>query len=380
MSKFLEIRSKNKDICTLGECGGSITSILQYLLETKVVDGVLNIKKYDDIYDGVPVFITDPKEILETAGSLHCAPTMVADLISEYLDDKKLAVVVKPCDAMAINELVKRNRFNSENLFIIGLNCGGTLMPEPAQRMFELFYDLNPEDIIKEEIDKGQIIVLLKDGTEKGVKIDELEEKGWGRRENCQRCEVKIPRNTDIVCGNWGATEGWTFTEVISEKGVKLINDAVKDGFIESKTPSDKQIEIRAKLEKIMEKLADKFQKKQLNTEYPSIEKWDEYWNRCIECYGCRDVCPICWCNECEIERFFENESLTPPDPLTFQGVRLTHMSFSCINCGQCEDVCPVHIPLSKIYYKAQKNYRENTGYIAGITDELPPLYSPENE
>jgi len=169
MSKFLEIRSKNKDICTLGECGGSITSILQYLLETKVVDGVLNIKKYDDIYDGVPVFITDPKEILETAGSLHCAPTMVADLISEYLGDKKLAVVVKPCDAMAINELVKRNRFSSENLFIISLNCGGTLMPEPAQRMFELFYDLNPENIIKEEIDKGQIIVLLKDGILKTI-------------------------------------------------------------------------------------------------------------------------------------------------------------------------------------------------------------------
>ena len=29
--------------------------------------------------------------------------------------------------------------------------------------------------------------------------------------------------------------------------------------------------------------------------------------NRCIQCYACRDICPICWCNECELEKsYFE--------------------------------------------------------------------------
>lgn len=46
------------------------------------------------------------------------------------------------------------------------------------------FYDIDPDDIIAEEIDKGQIIIELKNGIEKGVKIDDLEEKGWPRREN----------------------------------------------------------------------------------------------------------------------------------------------------------------------------------------------------
>jgi formate dehydrogenase subunit beta len=379
-SEFLEIKSKDDNICNLGECGGSVTSILKYLLESNLVDKVLTIGKYDDIYDGVPLVIENPEDVDKTAGSLHCAPTMIGDLISRFLNDSKVGVVVKPCDSMALNELEKRNRFDRDNLYIIGLNCGGTLMPQPAQKMFELFYDVDPEDIVKEEIDKGQIIIELKDGTEKGVKIDDLEEKGWGRRENCQRCEIMIPRNTDLVCGNWGADDGWTFTEIISEKGKNLVQDAIKAGVIQSKTPSKEQIAKRAKLEKIMTNLMKKFETKHLKTEYPSLEEWDKYWNRCIECYGCRDVCPICWCNQCEIEKLNPENHSRSPDPLTFQGVKLSHMSYSCVNCGQCDDVCPMEIPISKLFYKLQKKYREKTGYNAGFGEELPPLYSPEME
>lgn len=380
-SEFLLIRSKNDEICKLGECGGSVTSILQGLLEENLVDNVLTVKKGEDIYDGIPVLISDPNEIEETAGSLHCAPTMVADLIPKFADKSKVAVVCKPCDAMAINELEKRNQIDKDQVFAIGLNCGGTLMPEAAQKMFKIIYELDPEDIVKEEIDKGQIIAVLKDGTEKGIKIDDLEEDGWGRRENCQRCEIMIPRNCDIACGNWGSEDGWTFVELITDKGKELVKEAISKGYIESKSTSEKQQELRLKLEKIMTKLMTKFEKKHLDTEYPSVEDWDQYWNRCIQCNGCKDICPICWCNKCELENeYLKNESELPPDPLIFQGVRLSHMAFSCVNCGQCEDVCPMEIPVSRMYKKVQNKYREKTEYKAGFSDELPPLYDPENE
>lgn len=380
-SEFLQIRSKNDKICELGECGGSVTSLLKFLLEENIVDYVLAVKKGDDLYDGIPVLISDPEELEETAGSLHCAPTMAADLIRKFASDSKVGVVCKPCDAMAINELEKRNQINADNIYTIGLNCGGTLMPVAAQKMFKEVYELDPKDIVKEEIDKGQIIAILEDGTEKGIKIDDLEETGWGRRENCQRCEIMIPRNCDIACGNWGADKDWTFVESITDKGKNLIKEAISKGYIESKSASEKQQGLRLKLEKIMIKLMTKFEKKHLDTEYPSVENWDDYWNRCIQCYGCRDACPICWCNKCELEKdYFANETDLPPNPLTFQGVRLSHMSFSCVNCGQCEDVCPMEIPVSRMYKKVQNKYREKTEYKAGFSDELPPLYDPENE
>lgn len=380
-SEFLLAKAKEEEIAEKGECGGAVSALFKYMLDQDLVDGVLTLTQGDDVYDGIPTLVEDPKDIVETCGSLHCAPTMFGDLISKHLNDIRLAVSVKPCDAMAINELEKRHQINPDTLYKIGLNCGGTVMPITARKMIEIFYNVDPADVVSEEIDKGKFIIELEDGTHKAVEIDELEEKGFGRRSNCQRCELKIPRNADLACGNWGAEPGWTFIEVITEKGKELVENARRNGYIEVKTPSEKALAIREKIEGVMIKLAHKFQDKYLEENYPDVENWDEYWNRCIKCYACRDVCPLCFCKECDLEKdFYADESEIVPDPLTFQGIRLSHMCFSCVNCGQCEDVCPMEIPLACIFHRMQKKYRDETGFIAGVSEELPPLYSPEKE
>ncbi len=380
-SQFLLAKAKDEEIATKGECGGAVSALFKYLLDQDLVDGVLTLTRGEDIYDGIPTLVEDSEDIVSTCGSLHCAPTMFGDLISKYLTDMRLAVSVKPCDAMAINELIKRHQINEDNLYKIGLNCGGAVMPISAQKMIEMFYDVDPSEVVKEEIDKGKFIIELEDGTHKSVEIDELEEKGFGRRINCQRCELKIPRNADLACGNWGAEPGWTFIEVVTEKGAKLLNDAKKGGYIEVKTPSQKAITIRGKIENAMIKLAQKYQEKYLEENYPDIENWDEYWNRCIKCYACRDACSLCFCKECDLEKeFYNDEDAIVPDPLTFQGVRMSHVCFSCDNGGQCEDLSPMEIPLAHIFHRMQKKYRDKTGFIAGVSEELPPLYSPEKE
>ncbi|MBP1946048.1 Coenzyme F420 hydrogenase/dehydrogenase, beta subunit C-terminal domain [Methanobacterium petrolearium] len=379
--QFLLAKAKDEELAKNGECGGAVSALFKYLLDQQLVDGVLTLTRGEDVYDGIPTLVENSEEIIETCGSLHCAPTMFGDLISKHLNDIRLAVSVKPCDAMAIKELEKRHQINPDAIYKIGLNCGGTVMPITARKMIEMFYDVDPAEVVAEEIDKGKFIIELADGTHKSVEIDELEEKGFGRRSNCQRCQLKIPRNADLACGNWGAEPGWTFIEVVTEKGKDLVENARKKGYIDVKTPSEKAIAIREKIENVMIKLAGKFQDKYLEEDYPAPENWDEYWNRCIKCYACRDVCPICFCKECDLEKdFYSDEDEIAPDPLTFQGVRLSHMCFSCVNCGQCEDVCPMEIPLALIFHRMQKKYRDDTGFIAGVSEELPPLYSPEKE
>ena len=373
---YILAKSKNDAILEAGECGGAVTSIFKYLLDEGLVDGVLAIRPGDDIYDGIPAFITDSEDLISTAGSYHCAPILISDLLQKYLADKKVAVAVKPCDIRSIDELFKRHKLNPDNLYTVGLNCGGTVSPVTGRKMIELFYDINPDDVVSEEIDKGQIIVELADGREKGVKIHELEHEGYGRRNNCQRCDVKIPRKANIACGNWGSEDGWTFIEINDEKGQDLIDGAKSAGILETKNASEQAIEARAKVEGIMIKMAKKAQ----GATFGDAEGMDA-WKRCIGCYACRDICPICWCYEnCELNKsYFKDELNIPPEPIAVQGVRLSHMSFSCCNCGQCDDVCPMDIPVSLIFDKLQKKYCDRTGYVAGVSDDIkPPLYSPD--
>lgn len=381
MTKYLQVKATDSEILEKGENGGAVTSILKSLLESKTVEGVLNIEKRGSVYDGIPVYTTDSNELVNTAGSLHCAPTMISDIIARYLKDEKIAVTTKPCDAMAIDEIIKRHGINRDNIYMIGLNCGGTVRPTVAEEMIKIFYEINPEDVISEEINKGKFIVELEDGTEKSVKIDDLEDEGYGRRENCQRCELKIPRKADVACGNWGSSKGYTFVEINTPKGEKLIQDAIDNGYIEVKEPSEKQIKIRKKVENIMIKMAKKTQKKQLETNYPQNGTISEEFTRCLKCYRCRDICPVCNCKECSLDRIeFQEDPYAKPDPLMMHGIRMGHMAFSCINCGQCEDVCPMEIPLSKIYQRVQLKYRKETGYISGVSTEKPPMYSDQKE
>ena len=373
---YVLAKSQDADIHSAGECGGAVTSILKYLLDEGLVDGVLALSPQDDVYDAMPVFITDSQDLMKTAGSYHCAPTMIGDLVQKYFFDKKVAFTVKPCDMRAVEELIIRHKINEDNIYMIGLNCGGTVSPVSGREMIDLFYEANPDDVVSEEIDKGQFIIELADGSEEAVKIHDLEKEGYGRRTNCQRCDVKIPRKANIACGNWGAEDGWTFIEINDEKGQELIDGAKKAGILETKSPADPAIEGRKKVEGIMIKMA----KKNQDAMYPTVNEIDD-WNRCISCYACRDVCPICWCYEnCELNKsFFKDEQNIPPSPIAFQGVRLSHMSFSCVDCGQCDDVCPMDIPVSLIFDKLQKKYFDRTGYVAGVSDGTkPPLYSPE--
>ena len=280
--KYLQIKSTNEDILKNCENGGAVTSLLLSLLDEGKVDGILNLKKQDNVYDGIPTFVTTKEELLETSGSLHCAPIMTSDIIAKFLKEDKIAVTTKPCDAMAIDEILKRHGLSRDNLYMIGLNCGGTVSPLVAEKMVELFYDVNPDDVVSEEINKGMFIIELANGEEKSVKIDDLELEGYGRRKNCQRCELKISRKADVACGNWGSSKGYTFVEINTPRGEELIQNAIDKGYIEVKEPSEKQITIRGKVENVMKKMAKKAQKKQLEKEYPTSEEFNKILTRCI--------------------------------------------------------------------------------------------------
>ena len=135
---LLYASASDSGILKKGECGGAVTAILKNALESGIVDAVLAVKKGYDVFDASPVLITNPGDIADTAGSLHCGTLLIPKLIKKYLngaEDMKIAVTMKGCDAKAMYELAKRNLVNLDNIYMVGLNCGGSGSPMVGRDM-----------------------------------------------------------------------------------------------------------------------------------------------------------------------------------------------------------------------------------------------------
>jgi len=385
-------QSSDDEILKKSEYGGAVTSLLKFALESKMADAVLAVKARDgNRYEGIPVLITDPEAVIETAGSLHCASPNIARFLKEYLNgafDTKIAVVCKPCDARGIIELAKRAQINMDNLTLIGINCTGTLPSAAAKRMFRDEFEVNPADIIREDLEEGKLTITLKDGTEKQKNLDELEQKGYGRRENCRRCDINIPTMADIACGKWG-TDGkkTTFLEACSERGSDFIEKAIEAGHLKVEKPDSEAIESRKKRNEEEILLARKWQErdiaslKEMSTE-EKFSYWREEFSRCIKCYGCRDACPICYCKDCilEADRGIVAPGEIPPD-IMFPMIRSVHVMDSCVNCGQCQDACPMDLPLARLIFMLNRDLAEIFKNEPGMDVNAPiPLKSVTDE
>ncbi|SPD76265.1 4Fe-4S binding domain protein [uncultured Desulfobacterium sp.] len=106
------------------------------------------------------------------------------------------------------------------------------------------------------------------------------------------------------------------------------------------------------------------------------FDLWLNEFSKCIKCYGCRNICPMCFCNECSLE----NDELIrkgeiPPEIPTFHLTRAVHMAGRCIDCGLCSEACPADIPLRTLYKKVAdiiyKQYNFRAGYDAGQKSPL---------
>ena len=111
----------------------------------------------------------------------------------------------------------------------------------------------------------------------------------------------------------------------------------------------------------------------------PLQERW-AFWQRqfakCIKCYGCRNICPECFCEKCALEDpvWVEPGKLAPPFP-TFHLIRAMHMSGRCVACRQCELSCPAHIPLTILHDLIRRDVGDLLEYVPGTDiNAQPPL------
>jgi ferredoxin len=117
--------------------------------------------------------------------------------------------------------------------------------------------------------------------------------------------------------------------------------------------------------------------------ETKSIEErfrfWQEEFSRCIRCYACRQICPMCYCPRCVADQTMPNwfsKATSLQGNFSWNVNRAMHLAGRCIDCGECERACPVGIPLRDINKKVEKDIKELFNYEAGTDTEQKPLFS----
>ena len=309
-----------------------IVERLKQLLADDTADRVLGWKKGEFCYDVTPHVFTNAEEIeADFEWGDFCGANFSKYLIKEtQKSDKKVAVLLKPCDTYSFNQLLTEHRFDREKVYAVGVACDG---------MADIFKikKLTGEGVfdIKENGDGLDVYTLY---DEKPVKI----KKADVMSERCLCCKSKKHAAYDELLGEDGEVlDANRFDEV-------------------------------AKIEAM--------------TEQERYAFWQGELSRCIRCNACRDVCPACTCEKCVFDNpqsGLENKSPANEfEEKLFHIIRAFHVAGRCTDCGECSRVCPQRIPLHLLNRKFIKDINNNYGeYQAGeAVGQRAPLVNFDKE
>ena len=352
--------------------GGAQKGIINFAkqaLKQGVFDAVL-IPSRVPAGDSFAYFLIRNEAVLEGASPLSpIMPVQGARVISSITrlgkGQKRIAAIMRPCEARATIELAKLGQVDLENITIITMDCPGVI---PLSDYFE--------------------------DAAKGDKVFEDAFQNWNSkpmRPVCRICDkFSSVGAEDLHIGIMGAKSGSILLIPHSSKGEDVLN---KMGLSLEEDVNDWE----ASVNKLTEERKQKRNQSNegLRSDIEGIDSLIETFSACINCHNCMRVCPICYCLQCHfdsdkmkfsfddyITRAVARDGLTiPTDTLLFHIGRMLHMSLSCVSCGMCEDACPMAIPVAQVFTLVGDRNQEAFDYVPGRgVDEPLPLTTFEEK
>lgn len=231
------------------------------------------------------------------------------------MSEDKIAIVGTPCEIMAASKIQHYTQTPID--FKIGLFCMENFSYSYFVKLLKTM-DLTMDEIEKFRIEKGYAFLNLKNG--KQVKIS-LSKAKTVVRKNCNICAELTSETSDISVGSIGSESGWSTIIIRTEKGEKIIEDAIKQKYLKAKELTPSQL-----------KLLERISSNKTKTNYENIESRE---SRARPVLYLRDKT-----DESIMEEILESN---------FDDLRANVINVgACVLCGACEYVCPDDLILIK--------------------------------
>ncbi|UCD00750.1 MAG: Coenzyme F420 hydrogenase/dehydrogenase, beta subunit C-terminal domain [Promethearchaeota archaeon] len=243
---FYSCQATDKEFLKYGTDGGVVNSIINYLIEKRMIDGAI-VAKTRAPFSREAIIAKSKEDLIKASGvKLNVSPQLhTVQKFHTYTRSlpklrhykfKKLALVGTPCQIYTIRCMQNLGIIPSENIEIcLGLFCyENFFFDELKVEKFEKEFKLKLKNIERLNIKEDLIINLKNKGTSQNVIHIPFNKLSKYMRSACGVCNDFTNIYADISFGGLGSPNKFTTVITRTKKGKEIINKVIKAGVIKT--------------------------------------------------------------------------------------------------------------------------------------------------